>query len=60
MQNHVVMAFRKRMKKCGYTQISIIKHTSPNNYAVTAVEPLAGKTIKVVSHLGTMHHAFKF
>ncbi len=40
-----VMAFRKRLKKRGYTDIKIVWDTNQEVYQVTAVEPLAGQEV---------------
>jgi len=64
MQNNVVMAFRKRLKKYGYRDISIRQVRNDNGattgeYTVTAVEPLGGTVVHVYYTLMMMHHAFK-
>ena len=53
MQTQSIMAFRKRLKKRGYTNISIIRckdktrENYKNFYTVTANEPLANQKIVV-------------
>ena len=60
MQNSIVMAFRKRLKKHGYTDISIKKIKDSENYLVTVIEPLAHTVISVEYPLFGMYHLFKF
>jgi ppGpp synthetase/RelA/SpoT-type nucleotidyltranferase len=47
MQNNTVMAFRKRLKNLGYTEISIKRKNYYDGffYTVSAIEPLAGVRI---------------
>lgn len=40
-QNNIVMAFRKRLKKRGYSDVSIFRLRS-GRYRVSAVDPLVG------------------
>ena len=53
MQDASIMAFRKRLKKRGYTNISIVRckdktrENYKNFYTVTANEPLANQKIVV-------------
>ena len=53
MQDTVIMAFRKRLKKRGYTNISIIRckdktrENYKNFYTVSANEPLANQRVSV-------------
>ena len=57
MQSSTVMAFRKRLKSRGYTDICIKraeKH-SDINYTVTAVEPLTRAVVSCEYDLGAMH-----
>ncbi len=47
MQDSILLAFRKRLKKRGYTDISIVRAPSEGKdyYRVYANEPLAGVRI---------------
>lgn len=50
-QNNIVMAFRKRMKRFGYHDITIkhIKGVKRSDiYQVSAIEPLSGVRVSVV------------
>lgn len=64
-QAHEVMAFRKRLKKRGYTGIHILKlppepEKRPYDlYLVQAVEPLAGMGVRVEMDIVDMFHAFQ-
>lgn len=66
MQPVTVLAFRKRLKKRGYTDISIILHEDPETYKldgkylVCAREPLAGQYVRKVCTIEFMHNAFRF
>ncbi len=61
MQNSIVMAFRKRMKSCGYTEISIYKLRPFNGYyLVTAVEPLSHMKVSAKFDHFDMNAAFRF
>ena len=64
MQNHEVMAFRKRLKKRGYTKVSIFKdyeNGRPNGYyEVHANEPLAKTRVVVKLTPYEMYHMFRF
>lgn len=62
MQSPVLLAFRKRLKNRGYTQISIKRCNKPDDvidnddyYCVTAVEPLAGAEVSLISALTSFH-----
>ena len=57
-QNCVVMAFRKRLKLRGYTDISICISGS-DGYLISAVEPLSGKRVSVVRDIGFMVDSFR-
>lgn len=64
-QNPIIMAFRKRLRSYGYTNISIIRKLDDHGrvvvgvYTVTAVEPL-GHTVVVVDYSRQqMHLAFR-
>ena len=63
MQSNIVMAFRKRLKKTGYEDISIKQMRGEGipagEYTVTAIEPLAGMKITAYYTLSAMHMAFK-
>lgn len=59
-----VMAFRKRLKSAGYTNIRIYRDDSWANrdrdlYLASAVEPLAGQTVRVTLSGVQMYHAFR-
>ena len=63
-QEREVMAFRKRLKSAGYTNIRIFRDDSWVNrdrdlYIVSAVEPLAGQTVRVTLSGVQMYHAFR-
>ena len=61
LQDPIVMAFRKRMKSCGYTDITIYKMSPFNGfYRVSAVEPLSKAKVSVKYDLCDMHNAFRF
>lgn len=57
MQNSCIGAFRKRLRKRGYTDISIVrckdktKKDYKNLYIVSAVEPLAHQKVFVEYHI---------
>lgn len=59
-QSCTVMAFRKRLKSYGYTNIEITKIRGHlDTYKVRAVEPL-GKTLITVEYTTTeMNHSFR-
>ena len=61
MQDPIVMAFRKRMKHHGYTQIEIYKKKPFQGvYLVRAVEPLSSSRVSCdYTHI-QMEHAFRF
>jgi hypothetical protein len=65
MQSHIIMAFRKRLKKRGYNEIKI-KKVYPEKilgwgylYTVSVVEPLAKTKITVDYTLNGMDMSFK-
>lgn len=66
MQNHIILAFRKRLKKRGYTDISVFQVKHPltrrftGNYLVRAVEPLSGVAVSRECTLEYMDYAFRF
>lgn len=61
MQDPIVMAFRKRMKSHGYSQIKIYKLRPFNGkYLVTAVEPLSYVSVSVIFDHYDMNAAFRF
>jgi len=60
MQQPTVMAFRKRLKKRGYTKISIKRIKKTGNFMVTAVEPLAGVVVSREYSLVEMYNTFRF
>lgn len=57
-QDIIIMAFRKRLRLRGYTQISI-KRLRPDLYLVSAVEPLAGFGVQLEMSLPDMHAAIR-
>lgn len=64
MQNHVVMAFRKRLKSYGYKNVSICQKkvdgkVVPGIYVVSAVEPLGGISVSAELTVGTMSFIFR-
>ena len=60
MQPTYVMAFRKRLKKRGYTDIKIYRAVySQDIYLVSAIEPLAGFGVQRECTIEFMHQAFK-
>lgn len=66
MQPVTVLAFRKRLKKRGYKEISItlnvdpVTHRYDGKYLVCAREPLAGVFVNRVCSIEFMHNAFRF
>ena len=62
-QSHVVTAARKRMKKRGYMDISILKRidreTGRECYIVTAAEPLASVVVSRKMWLDDLYDLFK-
>ena len=66
MQNCIILAFRMRLKKRGYADISIFQVKHPltrrftGNYLVRAVEPLSGISVTRECSLEYMDHAFRF
>ena len=63
MQNVAIMAFRKRLGKRGYTDISIRKKIEKKDtglYVIIAVEPLAGNKVTAEYTIAQMARAFRF
>lgn len=64
MQNRIVLAFRKRLKKRGYRDVSIVQikyyGLFYGDYLVRAVEPLAGTLVERKCDLDYMYRAFRF
>ena len=58
-QSQVIMAFRKRLKKRGYTDVSICWNEKKRQYLITAVDPLAGKPVRVYRSEGWMAIAMR-
>lgn len=58
-QSITIMAFRKRLKKRGYSDISICWNAKKKLYKVTAVEPLAGKPVTAYRSEGWMALAMR-
>lgn len=59
-QSNTVMAFRKRMKSYGYTQIEIIKIRGYiDKYKIRAIEPLAEILITIELTSTEMDKAFR-
>ena len=65
MQKVQVMAFRKRLKKRGYKDISIIQKKDDNGkvipltYIITAQEPLTKETVSAVYTIDQMIITFR-
>lgn len=60
MQNTTIMAFRKRLKKRGYVDVSIKKLKDSDLYLVTAVEPLAKIQVSRECSIVFMYNKFRF
>lgn len=61
MQPTYVMAFRKRLKKRGYVDLSILKiKDKPGMYLVSAREPLTFTSVSRECDLKYLCHAFKY
>lgn len=62
MQPAYVMAYRKRLKKRGYSNINIkrVIRSKADAYLVTAVEPLSGQQVKQIVNAVIMHNSFRF
>lgn len=59
-QNTIVMAFRKRLKSYGYTDIGIYKDAKdPRKYEVIATEPLGKTRVKAEYTTTQMYHSFR-
>lgn len=59
-QSPTVMAFRKRLKKRGYKEITITKIRGYyDSYAISASEPLAYVRIHIIMNTTEMSKAFK-
>ena len=59
-QSATVMAFRKRLSKRGYINISIFRlFEYADRYEVRAVEPLAGKLVIVELSVAEMNGMFR-
>lgn len=54
-----VMAFRKRLRKRGYTAISILRDTNQGVYRVSACEPLAGQRVETKMSYQDMYEAMR-
>ena len=65
MQDRIITAFRKRLKKRGYTEIHIRKYYNPlkpeekDIYQIEAREPLANKNIIVYYSIIQMNNLMK-
>lgn len=64
MQRPVIMAFRKRLKSFGYSNVSICQKKKdgkviPGIYTVSAVEPLAGNPVSAEYSVSRMAHSFR-
>lgn len=60
MQHRILLAFRKRLKNRGYTNISICRSkTIQDNYIVTAREPLANVKVSIEYSLSTFSHLMR-
>jgi hypothetical protein len=62
MQPTYVMAYRKRLKKRGYSNVSIkrVVRSKDDAYLVTAVEPLSGQRVQQIVDAVIMHNSFRF
>lgn len=60
LQSNFVMAFRKRLKKRGYTDVSIRKLKDSNEYLVTGIEPLSGAVVSRECSISFLLNAFRF
>lgn len=60
MQQVTIMAFRKRLKKRGYTEISIYRDKETGLYIVKAKEPLANAIVSCEYSIVAMYHAMRF
>lgn len=64
-QNATVMAFRKRLSKRGYKNISIYKIKGleaiekPDTYKISAIEPLGNTEVKTEYTMTKMYYTFK-
>lgn len=62
-QNKTIMAFRKRLKNAGYTEITIYKIYKngkwTNEYEIQANEPLGDTRIKIKLHEIDLHKKFR-
>lgn len=54
------MAFRKRLKKRGYSEVSIRKSKDSNEYNVSAYEPLAHTLVSRKCSFEFMLQSFRF
>lgn len=63
MQPSILLAFRKRCKKRGYTEIHITRRKEllkkSEYYVVSAIEPLTHTKVEAVYHLTTFHHLMR-
>lgn len=57
-QNNIIMAFRKRLKKRGYRDISI-RFKDSGLYVISAIEPLSEERVRVERGVVFMSHAFR-
>lgn len=60
MQNPVIMAFRKRLKKRGYKDVSIKFNKESGLYVISALESLANTLINVEYSIDRMFGSFRF
>lgn len=60
MQNPVIMAFRKRLKKRGYKDVSIKFNKESGLYVISALELLANTLINVEYSIDRMFGSFRF
>lgn len=64
-QSNAIMAFRKRLKGIGYTDISIVylevrsKQVGCQIYSVSARDPLAGELVRRECSETEMHHMIR-
>lgn len=58
-QSNIIMAFRKRLKSYGYTEISIKFDSKKGIYQVEGVEPLGGNRVMRGMSEIEMYHLFR-
>lgn len=59
-QDAILLAFRKRLKKRGYSDIHIYKSKElPQHYITEAREPLAHTKVKIEDHIVNYHYKMR-